>query len=408
MSQQFGPPDPQKLNNLLASASASAILLLDEGIPLVASGELSQTGFDAMAAAMRTHWPIPVPQDLNRTVGLSLDQKYVFLFSKYLPDSKVLLGMVFPMKTPLIRIRQDMTQFMRLFLEQSRSERGLDKGLEQSLQSMDIIGPMPDPELHQLPGIWNLETKHRSKDMPLRSENLPAGPDKKTSIPEPQPWLDATNAPWHAADMASESSKVPSEWQPLIEEQPQEGDLVSILQGKYHSPGHYQPSRTQDTPSTGNESQVRKSVDLDETRPCGPGKIRDTTIQTVSDITLYLAPAAPRHFLIGELSGWLRRWMTALCGTYGWQMGSLSIRPDYLKWTLVDFPEILIREMLQAVRRETSERIFRVFPNLKAENHSGDFWAPGYLVDTQDREFTTQALMTHLAANRSAAQSPKP
>ena len=83
------------------------------------------------------------------------------------------------------------------------------------------------------------------------------------------------------------------------------------------------------------------------------------------------------------------------------------MRPDYIKWTLVDFPETLIRKMLQVVREQTSGWIFRVFPNLKAENASGDFWAPGYQVDTQDREFTTQALMVHLAANRLDAQSPQ-
>ncbi len=69
----------------------------------------------------------------------------------------------------------------------------------------------------------------------------------------------------------------------------------------------------------------------------------------------------------------------------------LSVRPDYLKWSLRDFPELLTRDMLQTVREKTSLWIFRMFPNLQDGADSTDFWAPGYLVDNQNRDFTTRA-----------------
>jgi len=55
------------------------------------------------------------------------------------------------------------------------------------------------------------------------------------------------------------------------------------------------------------------------------------------------------------------------------------------------------------VRMETSKRIFRIFPELQKDIQEVDYWAPGYLVDLQNREFTTQALMAKVARNRLSA-----
>ena len=409
MSWQLHSIDSEDLNRQLASASAMAVVLLAGENVVATAGSLSATGVKVTVEAMMKYWPAAGMHDLNRTVGLLFDKQYVFLFAKFLPDGGTLLGLVFPLQTPLIRIRQDMTHFMRLLLEQAQTDRKPDMGLEQSLQSIDIIGPIPDPELHQLPGIWEMEISDLPEDLPVKKENFSTGQGKKPFSPAPEPWLDATDAPWSAADEAAEISPV-SDWQPLNEEQQKDEDLVSILQGKYHTQENLQPINVHQEPTTGLAQSARQAAAafLEDTRPCNLEKVQGSDdLQTVSDVTFYLVPAAPCHFLIGELSGWLRRWMPALCETYGWQLGFLSVRPDYIKWTLVDFPETLIRKMLQVVRRQTSGRIFRVFPNLKADNPSGDFWAPGYLVDTQDRQFTTQALMVHLAANRLTAQSPK-
>ena len=97
-------------------------------------------------------------------------------------------------------------------------------------------------------------------------------------------------------------------------------------------------------------------------------------------------------------------WFPGICETYGWQLDTLSVRPDYIKWHLRDFPDALIHEMLEIVRARTSERIFRVFPNLKAGNPTQDFWSPGYLVDRQNRDFSTQILIAYIAKGRASGQ----
>lgn len=385
--------DPEDLNRQLASASAKAFVLIAGGNVAAIAGTLTSAGFEEMTGAIVRHWSRMDLHDLNRSVGLVLDQQYMLLYAKFLPDENALLGLAFPLQTPLIRVRQDMTHFMRLMLDRIRTSREKDRGLEQSLQSMDIIGPIPDPELHQLPGVWEMEITDLPEELSVDREYL-SDNQNSNSLPVPEQKKVGTENPEPVAETIQQKTTFPSDWRPLTEDQPQEEDLVSILQGKYQA--------QETAPEILEESvPVEPAILLEDTHPFHIDKVdHSVELQTVSDVTFYLVPASPHHFLIGELSIWLRRWMPELCEMYGWQLGYLSVRPDYIKWTLEDFPEMLIRKMLQIVRQHTSERIFRVFPNLKLENPSGDFWAPGYLVDTQHREITTQALMVRLAANR--------
>lgn len=194
-------------------------------------------------------------------------------------------------------------------------------------------------------------------------------------------------------------------WQPLTEVSPQEEDLVSIFQDDFET-GEKQTAqrdrRQQAIPAPKPQSAFQSQLDTQ------PVPVRDSLanwavgpeIPVATQITFYLAPRQTTHFLIGGLSRQLRQWLPAICATYGWELDLLSVRPDYLKWTLRDFPEALTREMLLTVREKTSQRIFRVFPNLRQGASSPDFWAPGYLVDSQNRDFSTQALMAHVARNR--------
>ena len=194
-------------------------------------------------------------------------------------------------------------------------------------------------------------------------------------------------------------------WQPLAEIAHHEEDLVSIFQDDFDSVEKAASGREVMRPpaaARAGESAFQSQVDTQpvqlnaglENWTVGP------EIPVATNITFYLAPRQTKHFLIGGLSRELREWMPEICKTYGWELDLLSVRPDYLKWALRDFPETLTRDMLLTVREKTSQRIFRVFPNLKEGATSPDFWAPGYLVDNQNREFSTQALMAHVAQNR--------
>lgn len=197
------------------------------------------------------------------------------------------------------------------------------------------------------------------------------------------------------------SSGLDGSWQALDEEATHQAeDLVTILQAGYslqesalHSPAPGLPGHLIE-PALPSEI----APDLEDTTPLKLDTVQEEAANLpVADVTFYLVPQSNQHFLIGELARWVRRWLPMVCQTYGWQLEYLSVRPDYLRWTLKDFPETLIRETIQIVRQQTSRRIFRVFPNIRQSSGSSDFWASGYLVDTQQREFSTQALRLHFS-----------
>jgi REP element-mobilizing transposase RayT len=61
-------------------------------------------------------------------------------------------------------------------------------------------------------------------------------------------------------------------------------------------------------------------------------------------------------------------------------MEHLSIRPDYVLWSLRAEPEIAPATIILQVRQQTTKRIYDEFTQIEKDNPSGDFWAPGYLV----------------------------
>jgi REP element-mobilizing transposase RayT len=191
-------------------------------------------------------------------------------------------------------------------------------------------------------------------------------------------------------------AEVEPTWQPLVEMPHLEEDLVSIFQDDYE----LSEGRSAADARGAAMSQEAAPTVLEDTRPfiVAPSLLEDE--EPVCDVTLYLAPRATSHFLVGGLAHQIRRWLPEICQTYGWELEGLSVRPDYLRWTLRDFPEVLIREMLQIIRGKTTQRIFRVYPNLRDGAAPDDFWAPGYLVDLQDRDFSTRSLMAHIAQGR--------
>jgi REP element-mobilizing transposase RayT len=178
-------------------------------------------------------------------------------------------------------------------------------------------------------------------------------------------------------------------------------DLVSIFQDDEH---FLDPHADRQLPIT--SIALQDPFLNQDPRPVSCNEDDISLAGTVMDTTFYLVPRLRDHYLLSELALQLREWFPVLCEIYGWELASLSVRPDYLKWTLLDFPECLMRDMLGVVRQSTSERIFKAFPELQTGNPTQDFWSPGYLVDTQNREFPTQVLITHISRSRSTQDSP--
>jgi REP element-mobilizing transposase RayT len=385
-------------------------------------------------------------------VVLPLTRRYHFVFTKLTPVQGHLLGLALPLQTPLVHIRQEITDLLHLIHEIEVQQLNDDPGLEQSLQLNTQSTSSPDlpPDSKAVLDGWQMEidAPGQLKDEPVPEQSIaePGSEEDQTNgaLPhaasfdppiQPEDDRDAdsgkvndagTQDPdprWQSLDVLVPPEPItdpdylrfsdglespidqqiadrrPPSWQSLEEGE----DLASILQEDF--------AIDQEQPNV--EEQFRDKVsapekptnaaspgDQEATKPVAQKAPQPSLADTVFDTTFYLVPRVNHHYILGELAHRLRVWLPKLCEVYGWQLDLLSVRPDYLKWTLRDFPECLTREMLGILRRVTSEQIFKVFPALLAGNPTQDFWSPGYLVDTQYREFPTQVLIATVSKDR--------
>ena len=211
------PPDT--LEELLekASAMALALFLVDDDQFTVHVGELSQKGFDQMRQALQKYWPVSVQHDLNRYVGLYLDERFYTLFAKFLPQSDYVLSLVFSPKTPRVRIRQDMTDVMRQVLQMIRTQvHDAGEGLEQSLQF--ILKHYPGPGLQgespsQPAWVEPEDRNQRTKETAVPEQIFPTPPDQTPewrTVPGTTSLMDGS-----PSGRSHRSAASPAEWVPL-------------------------------------------------------------------------------------------------------------------------------------------------------------------------------------------------
>ncbi len=93
-----------------------------------------------------------------------------------------------------------------------------------------------------------------------------------------------------------------------------------------------------------------------------------------------LIPRFSSHFLIGDIAENLREWMKQICISFAWRLDNIVVRPEYMQWVLFVPAATPPSRCIRTIREQTSRRIFEDFPEIKADNLSKDFWAPGYLV----------------------------
>ena len=419
---------------LLDKSSAVALMILHGDSIAASAGILSEQGCQSLKAALRRYWPDLPEHDLNRTVGLSLDNRFFLIFAKFLPEGSDLLGLVFPIQIPLIRIRQDMTNVQRGVVKNHFDSLEQKATLEQSLHVESV--QERDHDLEPLQPSFNTEWHpeqaeeiNQPKETSVEEEknNQAEQPDRKASasprryltygapmkdvpqVSQKQSEAEPEGLPWNLIDESTSGTdedqtiQKQDTWQPLSDALHTGDDLINMLQDDYEvkedlndAQGWMLPSEdlldTQFQP-------LERSSEEDTSPIIVPIKAAEWE-EEISETTFYLVPGLESQHLVGELSRRLKEWLPAICERYGWQLTLLSVRPYYLKWTLSDFPESLTQKMLRVIRQDTTRRIRRVFPDLQESIQEGDYWAPGYLVDTQHRDLSTQSLFIHLSKNR--------
>jgi REP element-mobilizing transposase RayT len=93
-----------------------------------------------------------------------------------------------------------------------------------------------------------------------------------------------------------------------------------------------------------------------------------------------LIPRNSQHYLAGELSEKVSIWVQQVCQEMDWRLEGISLRPNYLQWTVLVDPSIHPDTIVKVVRMRTSGFIYSHFSKLNEQNPTGDFWADRHLV----------------------------
>jgi REP element-mobilizing transposase RayT/DNA-binding NarL/FixJ family response regulator len=123
--------------------------------------------------------------------------------------------------------------------------------------------------------------------------------------------------------------------------------------------------------------------------------------------TCVLLPRLPQHYLTGDLADHLAQWVQHLCLAFGWRLEGISLRPEYLQWTVQVAPSVSPGNLVRIIRQRTSLHIFTTFEHIKQQNPSGDFWATGYLIVSGPQPPSAQLLREYIAQTRKRQGIPK-
>ena len=116
--------------------------------------------------------------------------------------------------------------------------------------------------------------------------------------------------------------------------------------------------------------------------------------------TCILIPRMPNHFLTGSLADLVGQWIQQVCLAYGWRLEAISIRPEYLQWTVQVAPSISPGNVVRIIRQRSSYQIFNKNLQYRDENPSGDFWAAGYLIVSGAQPPSSQLLREYIDQTR--------
>jgi DNA-binding NarL/FixJ family response regulator/REP element-mobilizing transposase RayT len=123
-------------------------------------------------------------------------------------------------------------------------------------------------------------------------------------------------------------------------------------------------------------SPAPESVVMDEpATPPAPPSLKDFRF----NYTLVLLPGDRNQFLTKNLSDKLSAIMPDIHEDQGWKMTSITVRPQYLLWTVAVSMGICPKQILNEVRNLTSNAIFAAFAEIAKTKTSNDFWSSEYL-----------------------------
>ncbi|HNT54072.1 MAG TPA: transposase [Anaerolineaceae bacterium] len=420
----------QYLTRLLLESSAEAALITYHQDIWAYAGQLTQPAAQEVAGILARVWDCDADSDMARFTRLTSNGGEYLLYATALM-SDLLLALVYDVTMPLSRIRSQAGHLARsLSSEQpqaiqipspvalvSADEAELDPAadadddddgeltpemlnLELSSLLADFLPPDPDPV--RIPPLLSAASSQSSaaSSQSSATSSLSSVPSSMSSAQALPPAISSMQAAQSAQPPLStpEGQTEPevSIPMPAASEWMTENQALMELQNMTlpwdeTRPNPVTMSDVSLAPAIGEEDGYSPNLEaVASTRPAGlvplmlPENLQqwDTAAPGMSYIvyTCILLPRFPGHFLTGELSEQLAQWVPQICIAFGWHLDGLIVRPNHLQWTVRVAPVVSPGNLIRIMRQQTSHRVFMQSPHLVAENPSGDFWAPGYLV----------------------------
>jgi len=121
--------------------------------------------------------------------------------------------------------------------------------------------------------------------------------------------------------------------------------------------------------------------------------------------TCVLIPADHNQFLARDLAEKLSLSMPQFHLAQGWKMTSITIRPQYLLWTVAVPMGVCPHQIIHDIRSLTSANLFANFPEIARNKASDDFWSSNFMA-VSGNEPPPVNLITNFVANAWKNQEP--
>jgi REP element-mobilizing transposase RayT/ActR/RegA family two-component response regulator len=406
----------QHLTQLTLESSAQAALITRENELWAYAGQLSREAAQELAQSIQRYWDRESESDLLRFVRLASTEAQHMLYARKLSASMI-LALVFDAETPFSTIRTQAGKLIRTLSDNPLDENHarpapasaapasdqpdspelamsfdahFDADEDDDIQDLppiaDLLGDVPPPIPARQPSPttrialpWDQPAPARSgtdqadggapKYRPLDGPNMPtpATFSRETSpaMPvnsnrkEPAPGMDETRVSRIShmeTDLQIHPEDLPEELRETRRHEPDPDDIQTVIE-----------TRAQGIESV---TEVAHRILLE---PASPALVNLT-------YACLLIPRFDTHHLVGDTAERLTEWVPQVCVAFGWRLEHLAVRPEYLQWVARVPPSTAPGYIMRIIRQQCSDRLFNEFPRYKADNPSGDFWAPGYLI----------------------------
>jgi REP element-mobilizing transposase RayT len=422
--------DEAALERILSITTAQAGLVVCKGRQHLFHGAVQPAAEEELVATVEHYWQGDSKTDLVRFIRLKSEESDYLLYVTPVARETV-VGLVYPVSTPLSRVRIQAGQVVRALSSGQAGVKSAERPAPAPATEPKIEPEKPAAEETQpaaaqedlswlLPGF---EEKQEPAERP--DETVPPESDEVQeidlaallgSVPPPNPerpspaedWVpeiamafqrpaDEPLLPWDnpQPDEAAPEEAVPAEDAPRdrAAEAPMEWvtsssavaqlpefDLPPLETPISTPPAEILPA-VEEIPSGENEDEeedtrphvISSLTNIQQLEPVSPA-------YSLLNYTCVLIPRLPQHHLTGALGEKVGHWVQQLCLSYGWRLEGIAVRPEYLQWMVQVGPSIPPAHLVKGIRQHTSQYIFENFGNYRRENPSGDFWATGYLI----------------------------